>query len=88
MDVLQGTLIKLAKMSLSLLDDMDLCLQSIGVFFLEMATKDNKLWVVAEALDAVFDVFAEDHIDPIVKEIGLIDKLRALAPMLKVKVST
>lgn len=54
---------------------------------MEVATKDMELWVVAEALDAIFDVFAEDHIDPVVKEIGLVGKLRSLSPMLKSKVS-
>ena len=45
-----------------------------------------QLWVVAEALDAVFDVFAEDHLNPLMREIGLIEKLQALVPYLKHKV--
>jgi len=47
---------------------------------------DERLWVAAEALDATFDVFAEDHIDPVLQEIDLIAKLQAIAPVLKTKV--
>ena len=43
--------------------------------------------MVAEALDAIFDVFAEDHLNPGMREIGLVDKLQALVPSLKQKVS-
>ena len=50
-------------------------------------SKDTDLWVVAEALDAIFDVFGEDHIDPIVREIGLVEKLKTVAPVLKSKVN-
>ena len=31
--------------------------------------KDTDLWVVTESLDSIFDVFGEDHIDPLVEEI-------------------
>lgn len=48
--------------------------------------KDSQLWVVGEALDSMFDVFAEDHTDSVLKEIGLVSKLKALAPTLKTKV--
>ena len=42
--------------------------------------------MVAESLDAIFDVFGPDETDPILKEIGLIAKLKVLAPILKRKV--
>ena len=61
--------------------------QGIGVFLLEVACKDGELWVVAESLDALFDVFAEDHVDVVAKEIELLQKLRSLVPVLKTKVS-
>lgn len=61
-------------------------LKDIGVLFLEVVCKDSDLWVVAESLDSVFDVFGEDHIDPLVKEIRLVDKLRAVLPNLKAKI--
>ena len=49
--------------------------------------KDTDLWVVAEALDAIFDVFGEDHLNPVIKEIELIEKLKSVAPALKSKVN-
>lgn len=61
--------------------------QDIGVLLLEVVCQDTDLWVVAEALDSIFDVFGEDHIDPVLKEIGLVDKLKTVAPALKSKVS-
>lgn len=63
-------------------------LKDIGMFLLESCSKDDQLWVVAEALDAIFDVFAEDHLDPVVKEISLVEKLKTLAPSLKQKASS
>jgi len=36
---------------------------------LEIVCKDTDLWVVTESLDSIFDVFGEDHIDPVVEEI-------------------
>ena len=44
--------------------------------------------MIAEALDAIFDVFAEDHTDPVLHEIDLVAKLQAVAPTLKTKVSS
>jgi len=61
-------------------------LQDIGLCLLERVCGDGELWVVGEALDAVFDVFSEDHVDPVVKEIDLVPKLKTLAPALKAKV--
>ena len=48
---------------------------------------DQRLWVVAEALDAIFDVFAEDHTDPVLRELDLVAKLQAVTAILKTKVS-
>ena len=61
--------------------------QDIGVFLLEIVCKDTDLWVVAESLDSIFDVFGEDHIDPVVKEIELVQKLKMITPTLKSKVT-
>ena len=57
------------------------------MFLLEVVCKDSDLWVVAEALDSIFDVFGEDHVDPVLEEIGMIEKLKSIAPALKSKVS-
>ena len=45
------------------------------------------LWVQAETLDGIFDVFGEDHLDSICDELGLVAKLQGLVPVLKAKVS-
>ncbi len=61
--------------------------QEIGHFLVEVIGHDADLWVVAEALDSLFDVFGEDHVDPVVKEIGLVNRLRNILPMLKARVN-
>ncbi|XP_064640684.1 HEAT repeat-containing protein 3-like [Lineus longissimus] len=61
-------------------------LKNIGVFLLEICAKDSELWVIAEALDSIFDVFSEDHLNPVVMEIGLVQKLKQLSPLLKQKI--
>ncbi|XP_013413215.1 HEAT repeat-containing protein 3-like [Lingula anatina] len=37
--------------------------QNFGSFLVEVVTKDQTLWVFTVALDAIFDVFADDHLD-------------------------
>lgn len=56
------------------------------MFLLEICSKSSDLWVTAEALDVIFDVFAEDHLDVVAQEIGLVGKLTNLLPALKGKV--
>ncbi|KAF8782676.1 HEAT repeat-containing protein 3-like [Argiope bruennichi] len=58
----------------------------IGSFLLDICLKSNDMWVTAETLDKIFDVFAEDHVDFIAREIGLIEKLTHLVPVLKAKI--
>ena len=51
-----------------------------------MCVKETTLWVVAEALDCIFDLFGEDHLDVICRQIELVHKLKAITPILKAKV--
>ena len=67
-------------------NNITLVSQDVGGFLLELVGHDSDLWIVAEALDAMFDVFGEDHLDPVVMEIGLVDKLKKILPVLKSKV--
>ncbi|XP_072013433.1 HEAT repeat-containing protein 3-like [Amphiura filiformis] len=61
-------------------------LMAVGTQLLEVATKDNSLWVTAEALDAIFDVFGDGDIaDIVAANIGLVAKLRTLVPQLKAR---
>lgn len=58
----------------------------IGKFLLDAAVRDAELWVTAEALDCIYDVFGEDETDKAAYDIDLVNRLRGLAPSLKHKV--
>lgn len=62
-------------------------LQMIGSALLEVATRDTDLVVNGEALDALFDVFADgDEAETAAKNIQLLPALKALQPVFKAKV--
>ncbi|KAK3603405.1 hypothetical protein CHS0354_009384 [Potamilus streckersoni] len=62
-------------------------LKDIGLFLIGVVCKDCDLLVTAEALDSIFDVFCEDHLDPIVREINLVDRLKQVVPAFKSKIN-
>uniref|UniRef100_G3MNT1 SYO1-like TPR repeats domain-containing protein n=1 Tax=Amblyomma maculatum TaxID=34609 RepID=G3MNT1_AMBMU len=62
-------------------------LKRVGQYLLEVCVKDTDIRVVTEALDATFDVFAEDTTDAVAAEIGLVTKLRQMLPAFKSKVN-
>ncbi|CAG5120749.1 unnamed protein product [Candidula unifasciata] len=62
-------------------------LKKIGSVLADVAFYADDLVVTAEALDSLFDVFKEDHTDEVVREIGLVEKLVALQPSFRTKVS-
>lgn len=60
----------------------------IGNALLAVATKDVNLVVNGEALDALFDVFADgDEAETAAKNIQLLPALKALQPVFKAKVN-
>jgi len=62
-------------------------LKDIGQFLLDVSTKDTvELIVNAEALDAVFDVFGEDHVDIVCKELNLLERLKQVLASFKNKI--
>ncbi|XP_034740557.1 HEAT repeat-containing protein 3 [Etheostoma cragini] len=62
-------------------------LQMIGNALLQVATRDADLVVNGEALDALFDVFADgDEADTAAKNIQLLPALKALQPVFKAKI--
>ncbi|XP_071014261.1 HEAT repeat-containing protein 3-like [Oncorhynchus clarkii lewisi] len=62
-------------------------LQMIGNALLQVATKDADLVVCGEALDALFDVFADgDEAERAAKNINLLSALKALQPAFKAKI--
>ncbi|XP_024911383.1 HEAT repeat-containing protein 3 [Cynoglossus semilaevis] len=61
--------------------------QMIGSALLEVATRDTDLVVNGEALDALFDVFADgDEAETAAKNIQLLPALKALQPVFKAKI--
>lgn len=59
----------------------------IGNALLQVATKDPELVVSGEALDALFDVFADgEEAETAAKNISLLPALKALQPVFKTKV--
>ncbi|KAF3832315.1 hypothetical protein F7725_025980 [Dissostichus mawsoni] len=62
-------------------------LQMIGNALLQVSTKDTDLVVNGEALDALFDVFADgDEAETAAKNIALLPALKALQPIFKAKI--
>uniref|UniRef100_A0A669E5I8 HEAT repeat containing 3 n=1 Tax=Oreochromis niloticus TaxID=8128 RepID=A0A669E5I8_ORENI len=62
-------------------------LQMIGNALLQVATRDPELVVNGEALDALFDVFADgEEAETAAKNISLLPALKALQPVFKTKV--
>lgn len=62
-------------------------LQMIGSALLQVASKDVHLVVCGEALDALFDVFADgDEAETAAKNINLLPSLKALQPVFKAKI--
>ncbi len=57
-------------------------------FLLEAASKDAHLRVVAEALDKIFDLFAEDTTDGLARRVSLVPRLKGLLPGLRAKMGT
>lgn len=69
-----------------LLDGRAAVVRLTGSVLMETSCRETNLWIAAEALDALFDVFKEDHTDGVAVEIQLVKSLKALAPGFKQKV--
>lgn len=59
---------------------------AITEFILEQAHKENEVWVLAEAIDTLVDLYSEDETDVLAAKVKLPEKLMSLAPILKNKV--
>lgn len=60
---------------------------AITEFILEQAHKENEVWVLAEAVDTLVDLYSEDETDVLAAKVKLVDKLAVLVPILRNKVS-
>ncbi|KAJ8735590.1 hypothetical protein PYW07_007210 [Mythimna separata] len=58
---------------------------TITEFVLEQAHKENEVWVLAEAIDTLVDLYSEDETDGLAAKVKLVDKLAILAPILRNK---
>ncbi|XP_070575920.1 HEAT repeat-containing protein 3-like [Ptychodera flava] len=62
-------------------------LSAIGSHLINVLSKEPKLWVIAEALDAIFDTFGDGQVaDDVALQICLVDKLKQMLPVLKSKI--
>lgn len=53
---------------------------------LDICITELSIWVIAESLDAIMDIYAEDNSDQLASEIKLVEKLHTLVPLFKSKV--
>ncbi|XP_068626459.1 HEAT repeat-containing protein 3 [Battus philenor] len=58
---------------------------AITDFILEQAHKENEVWVLAEAIDTLVDLYSEDETDALAAKVKLVEKLAILCPLLKNK---
>ena len=62
--------------------------QSLGTVFRDIVVSQHSLWVICEALDAIFDTFADGPlVNAAADSIGLLVNLQQLAAVLKSRVS-
>ena len=62
------------------------CSHIFAQFLLDAASKDEDIRVVAEALDKIFDMFAEDYTDELCVRVNLVSQLKKILPTLKIKI--
>ena len=58
----------------------------MSTFLLDIYITEPSVWVIAESLDAIMDIYAEDNSDQLASEIKLVEKLHTLVPFFKNKV--
>lgn len=61
-------------------------IKHISIFFLDACILESKVWVMAEFLDTIIDIYAEDNSDQLANEIKLLEKLQTLIPCFKNKI--
>ncbi len=69
-----------------LLEPRSAIVRGIGQILLDTACSATDLWVAAEAMDGLFDVFKEDHTDSVIGDIQLVERLRTLTHTFKHRV--
>lgn len=54
---------------------------------MQVAGHDKELWVSAEALDVIIDLYSDDKTDKLAQQVHLVDTLKEIQPQFKSKVS-
>lgn len=80
----------LASIALALMktDPQHAVVQEVGGCLIAAATHSPDLVVVAEALDSLFDVFAEDATDPVKHTLQMTERLKPLSHQLRAKMQS
>ncbi|XP_076067823.1 HEAT repeat-containing protein 3 isoform X2 [Oratosquilla oratoria] len=60
-------------------------LKAIVDFLLQLSSQENQVWVMAEALDALIDMFSDDKTDHLAHNTHLVDRMKGLQPIFKEK---
>ena len=66
--------------------NLSTCSDLVAQFLLDAAAKDTDVRVVTEALDKIFDMFAEDSTDELCARLDLVNQLKKVLPSLKIKI--
>ncbi|XP_076233884.1 HEAT repeat-containing protein 3 [Calliopsis andreniformis] len=61
-------------------------IKNVTTFLLDTCMLESKAWVIAEALDAIMDVYSEDDSDQLASKIELVKRLHTVLPYFKNKV--
>ncbi|XP_031565135.1 HEAT repeat-containing protein 3-like [Actinia tenebrosa] len=78
----------IGKMAATRDDTVDV-LQSLGVVLRDIITSQTSLWIICEALDAIFDTFADGpRVNSVLCSIGLLTTLQQLVPVLKIRIKS
>ncbi|XP_071578483.1 HEAT repeat-containing protein 3 isoform X2 [Temnothorax nylanderi] len=57
----------------------------VSTFLLDSSKTETRVWVLAESIDAIMDIYTEDEIDHIAVDIKLVPKLLSIMPHFKNK---
>ncbi|XP_017759343.1 PREDICTED: HEAT repeat-containing protein 3 [Eufriesea mexicana] len=60
-------------------------IKHISTFLLDTCMSETKVWVMAESLDSIMDIYSEDNSNELANEIKLLDRLHTIVPAFKNK---
>ncbi|XP_018310227.1 HEAT repeat-containing protein 3 [Mycetomoellerius zeteki] len=58
----------------------------VSTFLLDISKTETRVWVIAESIDAIMDIYAEDETDHLAADIKLIPRLLSIMPHFKSKI--